>query len=32
MSSDIRDLCYILAFGAVATVGLFGLGLEFLAL
>ena len=31
MSSDIRDLCYILAFVATATVGLVGLGLEFLA-
>jgi len=32
MTSDMRDLCYILTFGAIAMIGLFGLGLEFLAL
>jgi hypothetical protein len=30
MTSDVRDLCYILAFVIIATVGLFGLALEIL--
>ena len=31
MHSDVRDLCFILAFAVVATVGLLGLGIEFMA-
>ena len=31
MSSDIRDMCFILAFALVASVGLIGLGIEIIA-